>query len=202
MDNELPAISALRDEESPPPTDSTTFTRFRIKLPKRSNPIPNEIGTSEVVKGQPNDATSQAATPSSYAARDLDPLPNDEDVEEDQLIDDDDLAAEASTSTRPSQVVTKPPAAKKPRIKRGKAAKDKDAVFMVSTFELTPAPPTQATTTDDSWAPIQTCVPPVEVKPTKRKAQAKKEKPSLGRPRKTRSITAASYILYRSLNHQ
>jgi len=118
---------------------------------------------------------------------------NEEEVEEDQLIDDDDLAADAPATARPAQATTKPPPAKKARVKRGKA-KDKDAVFMVSTFELTPAPPTQATTTDDSWAPIQTCVPPVEAKSTKRRTQSKKEKPALGRPRKTR-VTQSSAML-------
>lgn len=183
MDNELPAISALRDEESPPPVESTTFTRFRIKLPRRSNPIPNQIGTASEVAEQ--------IDRSPYATQDFDSVNNEDEAEEDQLIDDDDLPTTLPSTARTSQHVAKPPPAKKPRVRKNKAAKDKDAVFMVSTFELAPTPATQATTTEDSWAPIQTCVPPVEAKPSKRRGQAKKDKPTLGRPRKTR-VTQSS----------
>jgi len=185
MDNELPAISALRDEETPPPSDST-ITRFRIKLPKRSNPVPNQLKASEATEQEPESKIPP------YAPRDFDSLNNEDEVEEDQLIDDDDLTTTGAPSpSKPAQISSKPPPAKKPRVRKAKATKDKDAVFMVSTYEVTSAPPTQATTTEDSWAPIQTCVPPMESKQPKRRSQGKKEKPSLGRPRKTR-VTQSS----------
>lgn len=193
MDEELPAISALRDEESPPPQDSTTFTRFRIKLPRRSNPVPNQLSSQDHTE---HDSSSRPPTPArSFSGREAEHHNKDDEAEEDQLIDDDDLAGAAPSPSKSTQSAPKLSALKKPRVRKSKAAKDKDAVFMVSTFEVTPAPPTHATTTEESWAPIQTFVPSAEAKPVKRKVIGKKEKSSLGRHKKTRYLQYSFYFV-------
>lgn len=184
--DELPAISALHDEESPPPNPSS-YTSFRIKLPKRTNPMPEHYSSAQITGQSPNDESSEVVQSGKMKVE--------EEQEEDELIDDNDngeveegvnegtIAADTKES-----LANKLLPIKKPRNKKNKISKDKDPVFMVSTFEVTAGPQTQATTTEDSWAPIQTCAPSTDPKPSKRKLQVKKEKPVLGRPKKTRWV--------------
>ncbi len=166
-DVDLPSISALRDEESPPPADPPSTAKFRIKLPKR----------------QHADAPPSGGDLEGGLAPSADPLAEEDELEEDQLIDDDELAPDASQSANAAPAPSpKKGAHRKPRASKKNGKLSQDPVFMVSTFEVGPTQSAQILqTTEDSWIPVQVqpfVAPsiPGQGKP-KRKTAVKREKP-------------------------
>jgi hypothetical protein len=186
--NDLPAISALRDEESPPPVETTTFARFRIKLPKRSQHDDPSQSTSSLHNASATHTFhSRADLESNISTRG-----EEDELEEDQLIDDDDLGPSV-----PREQVIQPPVPQSrrasPKKGRGRKSqvKSQEPQFMVSTFELAPNDNHQARTTEESWTPVQTYVPPTLHTPSRggrRRGSGKKDKDSSGpsRPRKSK----------------
>jgi hypothetical protein len=176
--DELPSISALRDEESPPPRDSSP--KYRIKPPKRPSVDADRPGNQDVSKDLPM---------------------NEDELEEDQLIDDDELAPDSSAapSTSTAAAASKKSPAKKPRASKKQSKHNPVPVFMVSTLEVGPSQGTQALqTTEDSWIPVQPFndpSAPTQPKP-RRKPAVKKEKPP-PKPRKNAYVSLCIYFATR-----
>lgn len=191
MDNEAPEISTLREELTPPPAPPAVQSKFRIKLPGRPAPLPE----ADSLPPPPDPRHIQTPTTSRYPSEDEQPHEEVEDeIEEDQLIDDDDddfgspnkhPSSRSTPSISPSKKTTKG------RGKKSQNAKLPDPSSMMSTFEVAPKDPQPVRTTEESWVPVQTFIPPVvpvpAPKPTRKKLAPKKAG-TTARARKSKQV--------------
>ncbi|KZS93322.1 hypothetical protein SISNIDRAFT_454481 [Sistotremastrum niveocremeum HHB9708] len=198
MDNEAPEISTLREEVTPPPAPPAVQSKFRIKLPGRPAPPPE----ADALPPPPDSRHLQTPTTSRYPSED-EPMHEEEEdeIEEDQLIDDDDdfgspnkhLSARSTPSVSPSKKATKG------RGKKSQNAKLPDPSSMMSTFEVAPKDPQPVRTTEESWVPVQTFIPPTVPVPVAKPARKKLAPKKAGTTTKARKsklsqVASASHL--------